>query len=504
MSAAVAEVAQVRAVLRTLGDRPDHEAVDAARARIAEAEAAPRLDEERTRARRAPRGRSGSWWVARRGAARGHACGVRGAAEGRRGAARHDLPRRGRGQERRGRRSRARRRSGGEEEQVNEEVVGILQGAVGKCVERVDLSDRQLRHLPEAFGKLRGLVYLNVSNNQLEDIFALTLETMKISFACSGTLLRNASIVGFMLIILCGSTFSRIKEFEQGCHQVKVNVRSVYFLSVSSPLELCLRLPNILHFSKIWKVIPDAIGGLDCLEELRLSSNLLVSLPDSIGLLSNLKILDVSGNRLKSLPDSISKCRSLVELDASYNDLTYLPTNIGYELANLQKLCVHLNKLRSLPTSVCEMSNFSDLQELPTTFGDLISLRELDLSNNQIHALPDTFGLLEKLEKLNLDQNPLAIPPMDVVNNGLGAVMEYMKRRWAEILLENEQRSMAEENAQSPAGWLTRSTSWLNNFVTDVSGSLSGYLGAGGEKPLRIHILISSCELFIDVALLAL
>lgn len=205
----------------------------------------------------------------------------------------------------------------------------------------------------------------------------------------------------------------------------------------------------------------------------------------------------------------------MVELDASYNDLTYLPTNIGYELANLQKLCVHLNKLRSLPTSVCEMrslrhldahfnelrglpyafgklinletlnlsSNFSDLQELPTTFGDLISLRELDLSNNQIHALPDTFGLLEKLEKLNLDQNPLAIPPMDVVNNGLGAVMEYMKRRWAEILLENEQRSMAEENAQSPAGWLTRSTSWLNNFVTDVSGSLSGYLGAGGEKP---------------------
>lgn len=57
------------------------------------------------------------------------------------------------------------------------------------------------------------------------------------------------------------------------------------------------------------QVIPDAIGGLDCLEELRLSSNLLVSLPDSIGLLSNLKILDVSGNRLKSLPDSISKCR---------------------------------------------------------------------------------------------------------------------------------------------------------------------------------------------------
>jgi Leucine-rich repeat (LRR) protein len=57
------------------------------------------------------------------------------------------------------------------------------------------------------------------------------------------------------------------------------------------------------------QVIPDAIGGLDHLEELRLSANSLVSLPDSIGLLSNLKILNVANNRLRALSDSISKCR---------------------------------------------------------------------------------------------------------------------------------------------------------------------------------------------------
>jgi len=55
--------------------------------------------------------------------------------------------------------------------------------------------------------------------------------------------------------------------------------------------------------------VPDAIGGLEHLKELRLASNDLVSLPNSIGLLSNLKILDVSGNRLRVLPDTISKCR---------------------------------------------------------------------------------------------------------------------------------------------------------------------------------------------------
>lgn len=195
----------------------------------------------------------------------------------------------------------------------------------------------------------------------------------------------------------------------------------------------------------------------------------------------------------------------------SYNDLTYLPTNIGYELVNLQKLCVHLNKLRYLPTSVCEMrslhfldahfneirglpyaigklssleslnlsSNFSDLKELPPTFGDLINLRELDLSNNQIHALPDTFGRLEKLTKLNLDQNPLYVPPMEVVSQGVEAVKEYMNKRWHDILLEEQQKNELQEESSTRASWLTRSTSMLGRLVT----GFTEYLGVGDKSP---------------------
>lgn len=200
-----------------------------------------------------------------------------------------------------------------------------------------------------------------------------------------------------------------------------------------------------------------------------------------------------------------------MELDASFNELVYLPTNIGYELVNLQKLLVHLNKLCSLPTSICEMrslrhldahfnelcglppaigrltnleilnvsSNFNDLTELPDTIGDLINLKELDLSNNQIHALPGTFGRLDKLTKLNLDQNPLVIPPMDIVNIGVEAVKEYMAKRWLDMLVAEEERSMLEINEQSQTGWLTRSTSWLNNWASTVSESVAGYMGTG-------------------------
>lgn len=53
-------------------------------------------------------------------------------------------------------------------EEVNEEVVAVLKVAEsGEIVERIDLSGQELRLLPEAFWKVVGLVYLNLSGNDL-------------------------------------------------------------------------------------------------------------------------------------------------------------------------------------------------------------------------------------------------------------------------------------------------------------------------------------------------
>ncbi|XP_042515992.1 plant intracellular Ras-group-related LRR protein 1-like [Macadamia integrifolia] len=441
MTKAVAEVAQTRSVLKALGERPDHEAVDLAKAKISEIEFdltkqleeivlvprpedLDRLDwrtqlakkEDQTR-QAAEKEKEGYKAVVKLDEMHeAYEKLLRDAEEKLvsiyRSATLETEDGAGEGDE-----------TPPLDEEANEEVIKILQEASGKELDRIDLKGRLLRFLPEEFGKIRGLVALNLSSNQLE-------------------------------------------------------------------------------------VIPDSIGGLEKLEELNLSNNLLVSLPDSIGLLINLKILNVSANKLSALPDSISHCRSLVELDASFNSLGYLPTNMGYELVNLQRLSVHLNKLRSVPTSICEMkslrqldvhfnelrglpqaigrltnleilnlsNNFSDLTELPETFGDLINLSELDLSNNQIHALPDTFGQLAKLTKLNLEMNPLVLPPAEVVNKGIDAVKVFMAKRKLDMLLEEEHRSAEEANNQGQNGWLTRSTSWLNNFVT-------GYFVAGTSSP---------------------
>ncbi|KAJ8772276.1 hypothetical protein K2173_027453 [Erythroxylum novogranatense] len=272
-------------------------------------------------------------------------------------------------------------------------------------------------------------------------------------------------------------------------------------------------LPEALEKSGT-QMIPDSIAGLENLEELNLASNPLEALPDAISFLQNLKILDVSSNKLETLPDTICHCRSLVELNVSFNRLTYLPTNIGHEMVNLERLFIQLNKLRSLPTSIGEMkslrqmdahfneinglpqtfgklksleslnlsNNFSDLTELPDTFGDLTNLKELDLSNNQLHALPETFGRLENLTKLRLDANPLVVPPPEVVKEGVEAIKRHMSKRWLDILVEAERKSMHERQEEGENGWLTRSTSWLKNYATDVSETLTEYLSPKASR----------------------
>ncbi|CAN6449299.1 unnamed protein product [Victoria cruziana] len=228
---------------------------------------------------------------------------------------------------------------------------------------------------------------------------------------------------------------------------------------------------QVVLSGRMLRCFPEQLERIRWLVVLDLSNNQLEELPYSLALLENLQEL------LKDLPFSISFCRSLIELDASFNLLTDLPAGIGYELVNLQKLLIHLNKMRYLPASICELkslrqldahfneihdlplsigrlenlevlnlsSNFCDLTKLPQTIGDLKNLKELDLSNNHIHVLPVSFGRLKNLVKLNLDQNPLIIPPIEVANQGVEAVKDYMAKIWSDRLLEEERRSTVEE-----------------------------------------------------------
>ena len=117
--------------------------------------------------------------------------------------------------------------------------------------------------------------------------------------------------------------------------------------------------------------LPEEIGDLESLEEMRLGQNQLVSLPESIGKLKNLVVLKLTYNSLRSIPESISEC-----------------TNLGF---------LYLNR--------------NNMEELPESMSQLSRLKEIHLRGaGPLLQVPESMCSLRYLELISID-NSIALPP---------------------------------------------------------------------------------------------
>jgi len=101
---------------------------------------------------------------------------------------------------------------------------------------------------------------------------------------------------------------------------------------------------------------------------------------------------------LKEVPPTIGQLSSLRELYVNNNQLASLPDSLG-QLSSLQELYLSDNQLDSLPDSL----------------GKLSSLQRLYLHNNQLDSLPDSIQNLTKLKVLTLHRNPALKLPESVL-----------------------------------------------------------------------------------------
>ena len=187
--------------------------------------------------------------------------------------------------------------------------------------------------------------------------------------------------------------------------------------------------------------LPPEISKLTNLTVLDLSRNQLTAIPPEISKLTNLTELRLSGNQLTALPPEISKLTNLTELRLSYNQLTALPP----EITNFTVLDLSRNQLTALPPEISKLTNLTalglsgnQLTALPPEISKLTNLTVLDLSYNQLTALPPEISKLTNLTELRLSENPLESPPPEIVERGIEAIFDYLRKIPEEAIEQNE------------------------------------------------------------------
>ncbi|KAJ3270854.1 hypothetical protein HK104_004834, partial [Borealophlyctis nickersoniae] len=240
----------------------------------------------------------------------------------------------------------------------------------------LDVSFNHLRRLPHVHRSLDRLMVLDARSNQ---ITALPKELA----ACSN--LRKLLLFKNDLEELSGDTFATLADLR--------------VLDVS-----CNRLVSL----------PTGLfESCRALRELLLGDNLIQQLPESVGALTNLTRLDLSNNKLESLPLDIGKLTRLVELDVSQNQLRHIADQTFASLIELKELYLHNNKLERLPD-----------------FAPLVNLQVLNLHRNPFTIVPLSIVKLTCLDTLTVDvhdASTITMPPLQVCQRGLDAIVAYLK-----------------------------------------------------------------------------
>ncbi|KAM3961491.1 uncharacterized protein ACR2FA_004386 [Aphomia sociella] len=188
-------------------------------------------------------------------------------------------------------------------------------------------------------------------------------------------------------------------------------------------LDLSCKLLESLSLTMELKGIVDEKNCAENYEIILLYNNRIKALPDTINQFCNLKILDVSNNRLTVLPDILKNC-PLTSLIAKHNQLTNdsLPKCFSTK-STLKELNLSGNQLNFFPEQVLELSSLKYLYlggnkivNIPKDIWKLRSLQILSVGGNQIMEVPESVGRLTTLQALVLSNNLIEQLPTSIAN----------------------------------------------------------------------------------------
>lgn len=258
-----------------------------------------------------------------------------------------------------------------------------LPDSLGDCgrLQRLNVANNKLLALPETLGKCGALKYLNAHSNLLEMLPASIGGCFKLEFIdCSRNQIHELPedmqyLVSLTHLDLTSNRIGHLPHYIGSC-------QALQYLDLSE---------NVLA------AIPTSFGQLRNLEYCNLENNSIISARGCLQSLENLKYLNFKRNALAELASDIGAMRSLTYLDMTLNHLTTLPLEIGL-LQHIQELKMTRNRLERIPP---EIGSCTALQKLDLSYNAITgclpeqlsltrTLRELDISFNDIDALPES------------------------------------------------------------------------------------------------------------------
>ncbi|GMN68466.1 hypothetical protein TIFTF001_037534 [Ficus carica] len=318
-------------------------------------------------------------------------------------------------------------------------------------LEYLDLSGNDFNgiQIPEFFGALKHLRYLNLSNaglggripHQLGNLTRLQVLDLDVrsnfypSISYVGNLQWISRLSSLQHLDMSMVDLSKALDLMQVLNTLPsllhiglfgCGIRNIHFPSgpVNSTFLASVQFLS-LRSNLLCKSIPNVLRNMTALRDLDLSENYLNStVPLWLAEHKTLFHLNLVGNGFDSIEvlESYSNSSRCLTYDFEYLALrenkisSSLPHWIG-KLKSLKYLCLGSNSLNGpIPSSLGQLSNLRGLDlsnnqfnaTIPQSLGGLSMLSELDLSQNQlIGTIPQSLGRLLALQELHLSYNQL-------------------------------------------------------------------------------------------------
>ena len=335
---------------------------------------------------------------------------------------------------------------------TSDELRSILLDASANNVKKLNLSGRGITELPPEIRLLESLEKLDLSNPENTPVeLQNQLTTLPPEIAELGDLQE---------LFLTRNQFTTFPDVVAELQNLRIlNLGGNQLSSLPPQLTQLRSLREFYLHNNKFQTIPPVVFELECLEKVNLAGSPVAEIDPAIGALSNLKEFVLGGSLLTSLPDvvaSLSQLETLWLWGCNFSSIPPLvftmtqlkmlsigkfikeiPAEIRF-LTNLELLNVSGNELIRIAPEIGSLKNLVELElgyyswgnqltQVPPEIGQLQKLEKLRLDSNQLRFLPDTLADLANLKDLILDNNPLDPILKSIYEQGLPALMAYLR-----------------------------------------------------------------------------